>query len=67
MLRRILPELGEVYAGIPRHFDDASWVGSRLAEILPLALGDKQYLLELEDPLARIARIAPMIRRADDA
>ena len=67
VLRRILPELGEVYAGIPRHFDDASWVGSRLAEILPLALGDKQYLLELEDPLARIARIAPMIRRADDA
>ena len=67
VLRRILPELGEVYAAIPRHFDDASWVGSRLAEILPLALGDKQYLLELEDPLVRVERLAPMIRRAEDA
>ena len=37
-----------------RHFDDASWVGNRLAELLPIELGDKQALLEVEDPLARL-------------
>jgi hypothetical protein len=67
LLRRVLPELGEMYAQVPRHFDDADWVGARLAEILPLSLGDKQALLELDDPTARLARIAPLIRRSDDA
>jgi Lon protease-like protein len=66
LLRRVLPELGDVYAGLePRH-DDAEWVGARLVEILPLALGDKQACLELEDPLERLALIAPLIRRADE-
>lgn len=66
LLRRVLPELGDVYAGLePRH-DDAEWVGARLVEILPLALGDKQACLELEDPLERLALIAPLIRRAGE-
>jgi len=67
LLKRVLPELGEMYAQVPRHFDDAGWVGARLAEILPLSLGDKQALLELDDATARLARIAPLIRRSDDA
>ncbi|MEZ5459496.1 MAG: LON peptidase substrate-binding domain-containing protein [Steroidobacteraceae bacterium] len=67
LLKRVLPELGELYAQVPRHFDDADWVGARLAEILPLSLGDKQALLELDDAGARLARIAPLIRRTDDA
>lgn len=67
LLKRVLPELGELYAQVPRHFDDADWVGARLAEILPLSLGDKQSLLELDDPAARLGRIAPLIRRTDDA
>lgn len=67
LLRRVLPELGEMYTNVPRRFDDAGWVGARLVEILPLSLGDKQALLELDDPLARLERIAPLIRRPDDA
>jgi hypothetical protein len=67
LLRRVLPELGEMYANVPRRFDDAGWVGARLVEILPLSLGDKQALLELDDPLVRLERIAPLIRRPDDA
>lgn len=66
LLRKVLPELGEIYAGLePRH-DDAEWVGARLIEILPISLGDKQACLELDDPLERLALIAPLIRRADD-
>ncbi len=45
LLRRVLPELGDLYAGVPKHFSDASWVGWRLAEILPIALPEKQYCL----------------------
>lgn len=67
LLRRVLPELGEMYANVPRRFDDAGWVSARLVEILPLSLGDKQALLELDDPLVRLERIAPLIRRPDDA
>jgi Lon protease-like protein len=63
LLRKVLPELGEVYQQVPKHFDDAGWVGSRLVEILPISLGDKQACLEMQDPLERLARLSPLIRR----
>jgi uncharacterized protein len=66
LLRKVLPELGELYARIPKRFSDASWVGYRLAEILPLALSEKQYCLEQDDPIARLARLNPLIRRTDE-
>ncbi len=63
VLRAVLPQLGELYAAMPRRFDDAAWVGHRLAEVLPLATPDKQALLEMDDPVARLEVIAPLIRR----
>ena len=65
-LRGILPELGDVYAAVPRHFDDSAWVGHRLAELLPLEPCDRQALLEMQDPLARLAAIAPLVRQPGD-
>lgn len=53
-VRRALAELAEHYEPVEKRFDDASWVSSRLAELLPIALADKQLLLELDDPLARL-------------
>jgi Lon protease-like protein len=38
----------------PRAFGDASWVGYRLAELLPLPLQIKQSMLEINDPLIRL-------------
>lgn len=35
-------------------YDDASWVGYRLAELLPLPLHIKQTMLEVNDPLVRL-------------
>lgn len=67
LLQRVWPELGDAYAGVEPRFDDADWVGARLAEILPLRTGDKQFLLELSDPLLRLARISPLLRRSNDA
>jgi Lon protease-like protein len=66
LLRKVLPELGELYADIPKHFSDAAWVGCRLAEILPIALSEKQICLELDDPIVRLARLNPLIRRTDE-
>jgi Lon protease-like protein len=49
-----LAELEDQYEHVEKRFDDACWVGSRLAELLPLQLLDKQVLLEMSDPVARL-------------
>ncbi len=46
----------------PHRLDSASWVSSRLAEILPLPLPAKQELLELGDARARIERLNALLR-----
>ncbi len=62
ILERVLPELGALYANIEVRLDDADWVGCRLAEILPIAPAEKQQLLEEADPVARLMRLAPLLR-----
>jgi uncharacterized protein len=60
LLKTVLPELGEVYSGIEMHLSDAAWVGHRLAEILPIAATEKQFCLELEDPIRRLDVLSPL-------
>jgi len=60
LLKTVLPELGEAYAGIEMHLDDAAWVGHRLAEILPIAATEKQFCLELADPIQRLDVLSPL-------
>ncbi len=67
LLRTVLPQLGEVYTGIQMRLDDAAWVGHRLAEILPIPLGDKQSYLEMDDPVERLDRLAPIAPKAPAA
>jgi len=57
ILKRIFENLGYPFAKIEKHYDDASWVGSRLAEFLPISLEQKQYLLQLNDPQKRLDRV----------
>ncbi|NII12276.1 LON peptidase substrate-binding domain-containing protein [Oleiagrimonas sp. C23AA] len=47
----------------PERFDDASWVGFRLAELLPLDVAERQQMLELTDPLARLAELRDILPR----
>jgi Lon protease-like protein len=42
-------------------FDDAAWVGWRLAELLPLHDAQRQELLQLDDPHARLDRILALV------
>ena len=58
LLREVLPRLGGPYAHVEAHYEDAGWLGNRWAEILPLAATEKQQLLELTDPLARLEQVA---------
>ncbi|NCT66853.1 MAG: peptidase S16 [Rhodanobacteraceae bacterium] len=64
ILERLLEQLDGVYAQVERaRLDDASWVGFRLAELLPLAQPEKQHLLEMTDPLQRLAQLAHYLPR----
>jgi Lon protease-like protein len=45
----------------PHRLDSASWVGSRLAELLPLPLAAKQELLELLDARTRLERLNSLL------
>ena len=62
LLGSIMDELATLYEGIDRHPDDATWVGQRLAEILPLPPAEKQACLEAADPLARLRLLKPLLR-----
>lgn len=54
ILAGVLDDLGRLYESLERRYDDADWVGYRFAEILPISPEEKQYCLELEDPLERL-------------
>jgi len=53
-LRKVMPGIGTERFAQPYRFDDATWVGFRLAEILPLRMDVKQKLLELTDATLRL-------------
>ena len=55
LLEMIVADQGKLIFAEPHAFNDASWVGYRLAEILPVPLIAKQRLLELTDSLSRLS------------
>lgn len=67
LIKNVLPQLGELYANMELRITDAAWVGHRLAEILPIDPSDKQFCLELEDPIERLDFLAPLIQLAADS
>jgi len=55
LLEMVVADKGKLIFAEPHAFNDASWVGYRLAEILPVPLIAKQKLLELTDSLGRLS------------
>jgi Lon protease-like protein len=53
-LRKVISGIGAERFAQPHRFEDATWVGFRLAEILPLRMDVKQKLLELTDATLRL-------------
>lgn len=54
LLKAVIDQHGSQIVSEPMEFESASWVSARLAEILPVPLGAKQKLLELQDARQRI-------------
>ena len=64
ILERLVEQIGGMLAKVERaRFDDASWVGFRLAELLPLAQPEKQHLLQMTDPLQRLTQLQHYVPR----
>jgi len=61
-VRKVIEAVGSSRFGEPYGYDDASWVGFRLAEILPLRNPVRQKLLELTDAGARLAILHRFLR-----
>jgi len=58
ILERLIEQAGGASARVERaRYDDASWVGFRLAEALPLEPVERQELLQFTDPLERLERL----------
>jgi Lon protease-like protein len=54
LLKQAFIQVGAVYGDETPHYDNASWVGMRLAEILPLPMLEKQQCLEMSDAVERL-------------
>lgn len=63
LLEGVYEDLGPQYRHVSPEFEDAGWVGFRLAELLPIELEQKQHCLELFDPVARLEYLEPLLQR----
>jgi Lon protease-like protein len=62
LLERLLEQVGGEHANAgPARFDDAAWVGWRLAELLPLEPVQRQALLQQDDPHARLDALLALL------
>jgi Lon protease-like protein len=60
--------MGPQWRHAPRElYDDASWLGFRLSELLPLHADEQQRMLELTDPLQRLAELRDILPRFQKA
>lgn len=68
ILERLAEQAGLSWRNGPReNYDDASWVGFRLAELLPLGDIERQHLLEITDPVERLAALRDAMPRFQKA
>ncbi|MEI2421609.1 hypothetical protein V6O07_15140, partial [Arthrospira platensis SPKY2] len=58
----VFEDLGPHYRHVTPDFGDASWVGCRLAELLPIELEQKQHCLELSEPVRRLEYLEPLLQ-----
>lgn len=64
ILERLIETMAPHWRLAPRSaYDDASWLGFRLAELLPLDSAEQQRMVELNDPLQRLAELRDILPR----
>ena len=62
ILAQLLRQLEGVIQYEDPRWDDAAWVGGRLTELLPLQDRVRQYLVELDNPTARLEELRQALR-----
>ena len=68
LLERLIETMGPQWRLAPRSsYDDAGWLGFRLAELLPLAREEQQQLLEMTDPVQRLGVLRDILPRFQKA
>lgn len=68
ILERLIETMGPHWRHAPRSsYEDAGWLGFRLAELLPLTREEQQQLLEMTDPLQRLAALRDILPRFQKA
>lgn len=63
ILRQVVDRYGEAHFPAPHDFDNAVWVGYRLSEVLPLPLGVRQNLLEMNDAAMRLRLLTEFLKK----
>lgn len=61
MLENVLEELGLLYEGQDKHYDDAVWVSHRFFEVLPIDIAQKQASLESTNTTERLNQIVKLL------
>ncbi len=57
LLKAIAADAPQPLFAEPHQFENASWVGYRLSEVLPVPLATRQQLLEMNDSLTRLSAL----------
>jgi len=65
LLKEFIGQIPHRYENITKRYGDASWVGYRLSELLPLKISQKQYFLQLDDPIQRLERLSAVLEHLD--
>lgn len=64
ILERLVETMAPHWKDAPRSaYDDASWLGLRLAELLPLDPVEQQHMLELNEPIRRLQELQDILPR----
>lgn len=64
ILERLVETMAPHWKDAPRRaYDDASWLGLRLAELLPLDPVEQQHMLELNEPIRRLQELQDILPR----
>ena len=62
LVKTLLERTGPLYKNLPKRYDDPTWLGYRLAEVLPIPVTRKQHFLELNNPILRLDQIGDVLR-----
>ena len=62
LVQTLIERTGPLYENLPKRYEDPTWLGYRMAEVLPIPLARKQHFLELDNPILRLDQIGDVLR-----